>query len=140
MPKYKLYNPNKEYDKKDNILFLNFYTDEDINIMKKYFNKTILYDCKQIFFNNLEKIKKICKMKVNIVSFDSDIQMVINKLLNKKKEILGILTDNKNLKFINELEKVYDIEFSENTEYFMNKNIPLCIVDIKNTKKYNKLL
>jgi hypothetical protein len=140
MPKYKLYNPNKEYDKKDNILFLNFYTDEDINIMKKYCNKTILYDCKQIFFNNLEKIKKICKMKVNIVSFDGDIQMVINKIMNRKKEKIGILSNIKNLKFINELEKVYDIEISENTEYFMNKNIPLCIVDIKNTAKYNKLL
>ena len=37
MPKYKLYNPNKEYDKKDNILFFNFYTDEHINIIKKFF-------------------------------------------------------------------------------------------------------
>jgi hypothetical protein len=140
MLKYKLYYPNKEYNKKDNILFINFYTDKHINIMKNYLNKTILYDCKQIFFNNLEKIKKIIKMKINIISFNGDIQMVINKLLNKKKEILGILSDNKNLKLINELEKVYNIEFSENTDYFINKNIQLCIVNIKNTQKYNKLL
>jgi hypothetical protein len=85
MLKYKLYYPNKEYNKKDNILFINFYTDKHINIMKNYLNKTILYDCKQIFFNNLEKIKKIIKMKINIISFNGDIQMVINKLLNKKK-------------------------------------------------------
>jgi hypothetical protein len=140
MLKYKLYYSNKKYDKKDNILFINFYTDEHINIMKNYAYKTILYDCKHIFFNNLEKIKKICKMKVNIISFDCDIQMAINKIYNKKKEILGILSNNKNYNFLNELEKVYNLEFSENTEYFINKNIPLCIINIKNTPKYNKLL
>jgi len=140
MPKYKLYNPNKEYDKKDNLLFFNFYTDEHINIMKKYINRTIIYDCKLIFFNNLEKIKQISRMKIKIVSFDGDIQMVINKIMNHKKEIIGILSSEKNLKFLTELEKVYDIKFSENSEYFMNKNIPLCIVDIINTHQYNKLL
>ena len=35
---------------------------------------------------------------------------------------------------------MYDIDLSENSEYFMNKSIPLCIVDIKNTPEYNKLL
>lgn len=140
MPKYKLYNPNKEYNKKDNILFFNFYTDEHINIMKKYYYKTILYDCKKIFFNNLEKIKKISKMKINIVSFDGDIQMVINKIKNKKKEVIGILSNKRNLKFLSELEKVYDIDFSQNSEYFKQKNIPLCIIDIKNTPEYNELL
>jgi hypothetical protein len=140
MPKYKLYTSNKKYEEKDNILFVNFYTDEHINIMKKYSHKTILYDCKQIFFKNLEKIKKICKMKVKIISFDCDIQMVINKIINRKKEIIGILSNNKNFNFITELEKVYDIDFSENSEYFINKNIPLCIINIKNTPKYNKLL
>jgi hypothetical protein len=140
MSKYKLYNPNKEYDKKDNILFLNFYTDEHLNIIKKYSNKTILYDCKQTFFENLEKIKQVVKFKINIVSFDADILMAINKIKNKKKERIGILSDKKGLNFLNELEKVYDIEFSENSDYFINKNIPLCIVDIKNTPGYNKLL
>ena len=135
MPKYKLYYSNKKYNEKDNILFINFYTDEHINIMKNYLNKTILYDCKQIFFKNLEKIKKICKMKVKIISFDYDIQMVINKIINKKKEILGILSNNKNFNFITELEKVYDIDFSENSEYFINKNIPLCIINIKTNSR-----
>jgi hypothetical protein len=37
MPKYKLYYPEKEYDEKDNILFVNFYTDTDLNIIKKLF-------------------------------------------------------------------------------------------------------
>ena len=100
MHKYKLYNPNKKYDKKDNILFFDFYTDEHINIIKNYFNKTILYNCKKTFLNNLENIRKITKFKVNIISFDADIQMNINKLYNKKKEIIGILSDNNNLKFI----------------------------------------
>jgi hypothetical protein len=138
MPKYKLYNPNKEYDKKDNILFFNFYTDEHINIIKKYSNKTILYDCKQLFFNNLDRIKQISRMKINIISFDADIQMAINKIMNRKKEIIGVLSSNKNI--ITELEKVYDVNFSENSEYFMNKKIPLCIFNIKNTPEYNKLL
>jgi len=66
--------------------------------------------------------------------------MAINKIMNKKKETLGILSNQKNLKIFFELEKVYNIEFSENTEYFMNKNILLYIIDIKNTPKYNKLL
>jgi hypothetical protein len=140
MPKYKLYNPNKEYDKRDNILFFNFYTDEHLNIIKKYINKTILYDSKQIFFENLEKIKQVAQFKINIVSFDADIQMVIDKIKNKKKEKIGILSDNKDLNFLKELEKVYDIEFSDNSDYFINKNFPLCIVDIKNTPEYNNLL
>jgi hypothetical protein len=140
MPKYKLYDPDLKYQKKDNILFLNFYSDEHINIMKKYYNRTILYDCKEIFFNNLEKIKKISKLKINIISFDPDIQMIINKILNKKKEVIGILSDRKNIKIFSELEKIYDIDFSENCNYFIKKNIPLCIIDIKNTSEYNKLL
>ena len=102
MPKYKLYNPNKEYDKKDNILFFNFYTDEHINIIKKYSNKTILYDCKQLFFSNLDRIKQISRMKINIISFDADIQMAINKIMNLKKEIIGVLSSNKYI--ITELE------------------------------------
>ena len=138
MPKYILYNPNKEYKKKDNILFINFYTDEHLNIIKNYVNKTILYDCKQLFYSNLEKIKQISRMKINIISFDADIQMTINKIMNRKKEIIGVLSSNKNI--ITELEKVYDVDFSENREYFMNKKIPLCIFDIKNTPEYNKLL
>ena len=140
MLKYKLYYSNKKYDEKDNILVINFYTDEHINIMKNYLNKTILYNCKHIFLNNLEKIKKICKMKVKIISFDFDIQMIINKIMNKQKEIIGILSENKDLNFLSELEKVYEIDFSENSKYFINKNIPLCIIDIKNIPEYNKLL
>jgi hypothetical protein len=141
MPKYKLYYPNKEYNEKDNILFVNFYTDTDLNIIKNYLNKTILYDCKQLFFGNLDRIRKISKMKINIISFDCDIQMAINKIKDRKKEIIGILSsDLQNINFVNELEKVYDIELSENSEYFMNKNIPLCIINIKNTPEYNKLL
>ena len=141
MPKYKLYYSDKEYNEKDNILFLNFYTDEHLNIIKNYLNKTILYDCKQLFFSNLDKIRQISRMKINIISFDGDIQMAINKIRNRKKEIIGVLSSNKiELKFLTELKKVYDIDFSENSEYFMNKSIPLCIVDIKNTPEYNKLL
>lgn len=86
MPKYKLYYPDKEYNEKDNILFVNFYTDEHLNILKDYSNKTILYDSKEIFFNNLEKIKEILKKKINVISFDADIQMIINKIRNKKKK------------------------------------------------------
>ena len=58
MLKYKLYYPNKKYDIKDNLLFINFYTDEHLNIIKKYSNRTILYDCKKIFFFS-KIIKKI---------------------------------------------------------------------------------
>jgi hypothetical protein len=141
MPKYKLYYSDKEYNEKDNILFVNFYTDEHLNIIQNYLNKTILYDCKQLFFSNLDKIRQISRMKINIISFDGDIQMAINKIRNRKKEIIGVLSSNKmELKFLTELKKVYDIDFSENSEYFMNKSIPLCIVDIKNTPEYNKLL
>jgi len=141
MIKYKLYNPNKEYNENDNILFLNFYSDDEIKIIKKYSKKTILYDSKEIFFNNIEKIKQILKLKINIISFDADIKMVINKMINKKKEIIGVLSDDKNnITFLNELEKVYNIDFSNNSKYFIDKNIPLCIVDIKNTIEYNKLL
>jgi hypothetical protein len=141
MPKYKLYYSDKEYNEKDNILFVNFYTDEHLNIIKNYLNKTILYDCKQIFFSNLDKIKQISRMKINIISFDGDIQMAINKIRNRKKDIIGVLSSNKmEQKFLTDLKKVYDIDFSENSEYFMNKSIPLCIVDIKNTPEYNKLL
>ena len=140
MPKYILYNPNKEYKKKDNILFINFYTDEHLNIIKNYVNKTILYDCKQLFFSNLEKIKQISRMKINIISFDGDIQMAINKIKNIKKEIIGVLSNTKNIKFMTELEKVYKIDFSENSDHFLKKSIPLCIFDIKNTPEYNKLL
>ena len=140
MLKYKFYNPNKEYNQNDNILFLNFYSDEHLNILKNYSKKTILYDSKEIFFNNIEKIIEISRMKINIISFDGDIQMAIDIIKNKKKEIIGILSKEKNLNFLNELEKVYKIEFSSNPEYFFNKNIPLCIIGIKNTPEYNKLL
>ena len=138
MPKYKLYDSKKEYNEKDKILFVNFYTDEHLNIIQNYLNKTILYDCKQIFFSNLDKIMQISRMKIDIISFDCDIQMAINKIKNRKKEIIGVLSSNQNI--ITELKKVYDIDLSENSEYFMNKSIPLCIVDIKNTPEYNKLL
>ena len=142
MPKYKLYYSDKEYNEKDNILFVNYYTEEHLNIIKNYLNKTILYDCKQLFFSNLDRIRKIFRMKINIISFDGDIQMAINKIKNRKKEIIGILSSykNKKLNSIIELEKVYELDFSENSEYFMNRNIPLCIIDIKNTPEYNKLL
>jgi hypothetical protein len=141
MPKYKLYYSDKEYSEKDNILFVNYYTDEHLNIIQNYLNKTILYDCKQLFFSNLDKIRQISRMKINIISFDGDIQMAINKIRNRKKEIIGILSSNKmELNYLTDLKKVYDIDFSENSEYFMNKRIPLCIVDIKNTPEYNKLL
>jgi len=140
MLKYKLYYPNKKYDIKDNLLFINFYTDEHLNIIKKYSNRTILYDCKKIFFNNLEKIKKINKFKINIISFDADIQMSINKIKNKKKEIIGVLSNQKKLNIITELEKVYEIDYSSNIEYFINKSIHLCIIDIQNKPEYNNLL
>ena len=142
MPKYKLYYADKEYNEKDNILFVNYYTDEHLNIIKNYLNKTILYDCKQLFFSNLDRIRQIFRMKINIISFDGDIQMAINKIRNRKKEIIGILSsyNNKKLNSIIDLEKVYELDFSENSEHFMNKNIPLCIIDIKNTPEYNKLL
>jgi hypothetical protein len=141
MKKYKIYNPNKKYDKDDNILFLNFYTNKHLNILQNYSNKTILYDSKEIFFNNLEKIRNIIRKKINIISFDGDIQMIINKIKNKKKEIIGVLTNNKNLEFITELEKVYEIDYSADIQYFLKKDTPnLCIIDIENTPEYNKLL
>lgn len=135
-----MYNPDKKYDKNDNILFLNFYTEEHINIMQKYSNKTILYNSKEIFFNNLDKIKKIIYKRNNIISFDGDIQMIINKIKNKKKEVLGVLSDTKNIQCIHELEKVYEIEYSSDSHYFLNKDIPLCIINIQNNPEYNKLL
>jgi len=140
MIKYKLYNPNKEYNENDNILFLNFYSDDELKILENYSKKTILYDSKEIFFNNIEKIIQISRMKINIISFDADIQMAINRIKDRKKEIIGILSKEKNLNFLNELEKVYEIDFSPNPEYFFNKDILLCIIGIKNTPEYNKLL
>ena len=140
MPKYKLYHPNKKYDKNDNILFLNFYTNGHLNIIQNYSNKTILYDSKEVFLNNLEKIMQIIRKKINVISFDGDIQMIINKIKNKKKETIGILSNSKNLQFSDELEKVYDIDYSSNIQHFIKKDINLCIIDIENTPEYNKLL
>ncbi len=34
-----------------------------------------------------------------------------------------------NQNIIIDLKKVYYVDFSENSEYFMNKNIPLCIME-----------
>jgi hypothetical protein len=158
MKKYKIYSPNKKYDKDDNILFVNFYTNNDIEILKNYNKKTVLYDSKELFLNNLDKIHKILNKKIDVISFDSEVQMIINKIRNKKKETLGILInkyssldiDNqsdqyvlaakKNIKYIDELEKVYNIDFSQDINYFLKKDIPLCIIDIQNTPEYNKLL
>ena len=54
MPKYKLYYSDKEYNEKDNILFVNFYTDEHLNIIQNYLNKTIILMNKvQLKSNNL---------------------------------------------------------------------------------------
>ena len=39
MKKYKIYYPDKKYNENDNILFLNFYTKEHMNIMQNYSNK-----------------------------------------------------------------------------------------------------
>ena len=36
-------------------------------------------------------------MKINIISFDGDIQMAINKIKNRKKEIIGVLSSNQNI-------------------------------------------
>lgn len=140
MKKYKIYYPDKKYNENDNILFLNFYTKEHMNIMQNYSNKTILYNSKEIFFNNLDKIKQIIYKKKNIISFDGDIQMIINKIKNRPKEILGVLSDTKNIQCISELEKVYEIEYSSDSQYFHNKDIPLCIINIQNNPEYNKLL
>ena len=49
--------------------------------------------------------------------------MVINKIKNKKKEIIGVLSNQKKLNIITELEKVYEIDYSSNIEYFINKSI-----------------
>jgi len=146
MKKYKIYYPYKKYNKDDNILFINFHTNTDkdidiyINILKNYTNKTRLYDPNILFFNNSDKINEIIKNKINIISFDGDIQMTINKIMNKKKEIIGVLSKKKNINCIIELEKVYDIDYSSNSQYFLTKDIPLCIIDIENTPEYNKLL
>ena len=162
--KYKIYNPNKKYDKDDNILFINLYTTQHIEILNNYNKKTILYDSKELFFNNINKINKILKKKINVMSFDADIQMTINKIRNKKIETIGVLMNaslemggsaslemekkssssvqaaRKNIKCIAELEKVYKIDYSSDSNYFIKKNIPLCIIDIQNTPEYNKLL
>ena len=84
MKKYKIYSPDKKYEKDTKLLFINYFTNDDMNVIEKYSNKTILYDSKDLFFNNLEKIKKILKKKLNIITFDFDIQMVINKVRNNK--------------------------------------------------------
>ena len=150
--KYKIYKPNKKYDKDDNILFINFYTTEHIEILKNYNKKTILYDSKELFFKNINKIHEILKKKIDVMSFDADIQMEINKIIKKKIETIGVLVvsdskyqksllkSKKNIKCIAELEKVYKVDYSSDSNYFIKKNIPLCIIDINNTPEYNKLL
>ena len=67
MPKYKLYYSDKEYNEKDNILFVNFYTDEHLNIIQNYLNKTILYDCKQLFFSNLDKNIVVPRINISLI-------------------------------------------------------------------------
>ena len=96
MPKYKLYYSDKEYNEKDNILFVNFYTDEHLNIIQNYLNKTILYDCKQLFFSNLDKIRQISRMKIknfNQLITENKIgqEKIKNKLLNDPAILNGIL-------------------------------------------------
>ena len=140
MKKYKIYYPYKKYNTDDNILFVNFHTVNDFEILKNYTNKTILYDSKIIFFNNLDKIIEILKNKINVISFDGDIQNTINIIKNKKREIIGVLSKEKNIKCIIDLEKVYDVDYSSNCQYFLTKDIPLCIIDIENTPEYNNLL
>ena len=140
MKKYKIYSPDKKYEKDTKLLFINYFTNDDMNVIEKYSNKTILYDSKDLFFNNLEKIKKILKKKLNIITFDFDIQMVINKVRNKKKELIGLLANEKSIDLITELEKIFLVDFSYNIEYFNTKDIPLFIFDIENTPEYNKLL
>lgn len=112
----------------------------DFEILKNYTNKTILYDSKIIFFNNLDKIIEILKNKIKVISFDGDIQNTINKIMNKKREIIGVLSKEKNIKCIIELKKVYDVDYSSDCQYFLTKNIPLCIIGIENTPEYNNLL
>jgi len=126
-------------EKSDHILFTDIHTKKDLEIINEYPNKTILYQSKELFFKNLNVINQILRKKTKVFSFDADIIRHINNVKKKKIEKVGVLSK-VDAPFINELRKVYDVDLSDDCKYFLNKDIPLFIVDIENTKEYNNLL
>jgi len=150
MEKFKqIYEDGKIFIKDEPILFINPYTEHELQKIYLFEKPTVLYDNVKGFKENIKFINKILKRKIKVISFKSEILVHIKSIRKIKKSTIGIYSEDT---FVDKekLTDVYNLDISNLPSYFKNYQNPLIILDatddtdiveiLKNRKNYPTFL